>query len=218
MNNNFLKNTCLSRSFYSDLAKIKKNELNRKLLHLTSIWVIVVYLLIGVGPTFLLIGGATISLIAIDIIRITNTPAKPLVEKLLKYMKLVSMFRRGEKHSLNGATYMMLGALITIVWLPKAIFFTAFTILVISDVLAGLVGQIYGKHKLLHKSLEGTAAFIVSAWLICLTFGLAFDIKLLPLFIAAIAATFAELFASKFNLSDNLLIPVVFGVIWNICK
>lgn len=200
------------------MKSISKNELNRKLLHLTSLWVVFLYLLLGMGPTFLLIGGATIALLVMDIIRITRTRFKPLVDKLLKHIGLAAMFRSDEKTGLNGATYMMLAALITVVWLPKAIFLTAFSILVISDVLAAVVGQLYGKHKFLHKSFEGTAAFLASAWIICLIFGLAMDIKLLPLFLASIAATVVELFASKFKLSDNLLIPIAFGIMWNIFK
>jgi dolichol kinase len=197
---------------------ISKNELNRKLLHLTSIWVILIYLLLGIGPTFLMIGGATVVLMAMDIVRITRTPLRILVEKLLKRLGLAAMFRANEKNNLNGATYMMLAALITIVWLPKAIFLTAFSILIVSDALAAVVGQLYGRHKFLHKSFEGTAAFLVSSWIICIIFGLAFNIKLLPLIVASIAAAIVELFASKFKMSDNLLIPIIFGIIWNICK
>lgn len=197
---------------------ISKNELNRKLLHLASIWVVLLYLILGVGPTFLLVGGATVALLAMDIIRTTHNPFKPLLDRLLKRLGLAAMFRTSEKTGLNGATYMMLSALVTIVWLPKAVFLTAFSILVISDALAAIIGQLYGKHKFLHKSLEGTAAFLVSAWIICLTFGLAFNIKLLPLILASIAATAVELFASKFKLSDNLLIPIVFGLVWTLFK
>ncbi len=195
---------------------MSRNEITRKLLHLTSIWVVLLYGFIGVLPTFLIVSGALVILLLIDIIRITNTPFKPVVDDLLKHFKFQSMFRANEKHSLNGASYMMISAFATIILLPKAAFLSAFTILVISDVLASIVGQLYGEHKVSNKSLEGSAAFLISALVICLIFSLIYDVKLLPLFVAAFAATAAELFSKKLRVNDNLLIPIVFGIVWGL--
>jgi dolichol kinase len=195
---------------------INKNEIMRKLLHLTSIWVVLLYEIAGIAPTFLIVSGASAVVLFVDIIRITHTRLRPIVDNMLKYFRFQSMFRVHEKNSLSGASYMMISAFMTMLILPKAAFLSAFTILVISDVVASIVGHLYGKHVVANKSLEGTAAFLVSALIICLIIGSLYKVKLLPLFIAAAAATVAELFSKKLKVNDNLLIPIAFGVVWGV--
>jgi dolichol kinase len=72
------------------------------------------------------------------------------------------------KKNLNGASYVFLGATITILIFPKIIFITAFSMLIICDMAAALIGRRYGKHKFLAKSLEGTLAFFIFSILVVL--------------------------------------------------
>jgi dolichol kinase len=72
------------------------------------------------------------------------------------------------KKNLNGATYVLISALICVIIFPKIFFVTAFTILIISDSLAALIGRKFGRHKLFAKSLEGTLAFFISASIVIL--------------------------------------------------
>ncbi len=56
-----------------------------------------------------------------------------------------------EKKNLTGATYVLISALICALIFPKVIFVTAFTILIISDTMAALIGRKFGKHKIFKK-------------------------------------------------------------------
>jgi len=51
-------------------------------------------------------------------------------------------------------------------FLPKVVFITAFSILIISDSSAALIGRRFGRRKFLRKSLQGAGAFFVTALIV----------------------------------------------------
>jgi dolichol kinase len=73
-----------------------------------------------------------------------------------------------KQKNLNGASYVFIGATLTLWIFPKIIFITAFTMLIICDIAAALIGRKFGKHKFLAKSLEGTLAFFVFSIIVVL--------------------------------------------------
>jgi dolichol kinase len=118
-----------------------------------------------------------------------------------------------KKKNLTGATYVLLSALICALIFPKVIFVTAFTILIISDTMAALIGRKFGKRKFLRKSFEGTLSFFISASIVVL-----FTPKVgnLPLeyligFIAAFVGAIVEN-VSYGIADDNLTIPLSVGL------
>ncbi|MCK7523378.1 MAG: hypothetical protein MZV64_39855 [Ignavibacteriales bacterium] len=64
----------------------------------------------------------------------------------------------------------LLSALICALIFPKVIFVTAFSILIISDTMAALIGRKFGKRKFLRKSLEGTLSFFISASIVVIIY------------------------------------------------
>ena len=96
---------------------------------------------------------------------------------------------------------------------PKIIMITAFTILIISDTCAALIGRKYGRHTFLRKSLEGTLAFFLSALVV-----VAVTPKIEHLgteyVIGAVAAFCGSLIeALPIAIDDNFSIPVGLGAI-----
>ena len=90
---------------------------------------------------------------------------------------------------------------------------TAFTILIVSDTFAALIGRKFGRKKFMRKSVEGSTAFFIFA-----LFVIAFTPKVeysmteyLIGIIAAIVGTVVE--ASSWNIDDNLSIPLSVGVV-----
>jgi dolichol kinase len=118
-----------------------------------------------------------------------------------------------KKKNLNGATYVLISALICVFVFPKVLVITAFSILIISDTMAALIGRKFGKHKFLSKSLEGTLAFFISAIIVVLIApkieGLFLE-YLIGILAAAIAAIVENI--SYGWIDDNLSIPVSIGL------
>jgi dolichol kinase len=114
-----------------------------------------------------------------------------------------------KKKNLNGATYVLLSALICVIVFPKVFVITSFSILIISDSMAALVGRKFGKHKLFSKSWEGTLAFFVSASIVVL-----FTPKLQGIVLEYLIGIFAGMVGAIVeNISfgyadDNLTIPI----------
>lgn len=119
------------------------------------------------------------------------------------------------KRNTFGEVFLPLGeALSAIVFLPQGIREFQFGVLVmgISDALAGLIGERFGKHQLTilgnRKSIEGSVAFFVSTLCITFLFSPMFG---LPLILIPLLLTFVELVLG--NGFDNLALPITGAVL-----
>jgi dolichol kinase len=117
--------------------------------------------------------------------------------------------RDAKKKNLNGATYVLLSAVLVIVIFPKVFVVTAFAVLIIGDTSAALIGRKFGKTKFLFKSLEGTLAFFFSS---CLVVLLAPKIQgNLTEYLIGIAAVAVGAIAENISgewADDNFMIPI----------
>jgi dolichol kinase len=115
---------------------------------------------------------------------------------------------------LNGASWVFISAIITIILFPKLIAISAFSILIISDLLAALIGRKFGRHPLFDKSWEGTFAFIISGLLIVFLISSLENQDanfLLACFAGVIVSAFSEAASGVLKLDDNLAVPLAFG-------
>ena len=140
------------------------------------------------------------------------------------YLKLFGpMLRKHEINSkqvfLNGASWVLISAVLTIFIFPKIIAIVALSVLIISDVFAALVGRKFGKRNFLdikNKSWEGSIAFFVSALLVSIVYGFIFDLSyfyFIISFFASISAAMGEALAKEvLHSDDNLTIPISFGI------
>jgi len=188
-----------------------RDELYRKLIHLTSLSIPIVYYFISKGTAALILAILAGSALIIDLARYLH----PEIGKIF-YRIFGFLLRQHEldhkKKNLNGATYVLISALISILIFPKIIFISAFTILIISDSLAALIGRKFGKRKFLFKSLEGTLAFFISACIVILftpKIG-SFKEEYLIGFIGAFVGAIVENISFRL-IDDNLSIPLSVG-------
>jgi dolichol kinase len=188
-----------------------RDELVRKLIHLFSLSIPITYYFIPKSSAILILGILTFLALVIDISRHFSTGFGNFFYNIFGFL-LRKHEINSKKKTLNGATYVLLSALIGVIIFPKVIFITCFTILIISDSMAALIGRRYGKHKLFFKSLEGTLAFFVSGTIVVF-----FTPKIEYLFVeymigiigAAIGAIAENI---SFGLADdNLSIPISIG-------
>jgi dolichol kinase len=189
-----------------------RDEVVRKLIHLFSLSIPIIYYFIPQSTAIIILSVFTLVAILMDVSRFMSP-------KIGRYFNLLFGFllRKHEldkkKRNLNGATYVLIAALLSVILFPKVIFLTAFPILIISDSTAALIGRKWGKHKFLAKSLEGTLAFFISASIVVL-----FTPKLLvgsiTEYMIGILAAAIGAFVENISFGyadDNLSIPISVG-------
>jgi len=189
-----------------------RDELVRKLIHLFSLSIPIIYYFISRDSAVLILGILTFVALAIDLGR----HLYPSVGKIF-YNIFGFLLRKHEvdsnKKNLNGATYVLISALVCVLIFPKLFFITAFSILIVSDTLAALIGRKYGRTKFLSKSFEGTLTFFISASIVVL-FTPKVEGRLeeyLIGFAAAIVGGIVENISFGFA-DDNLSIPIAIGL------
>jgi glycerol-3-phosphate acyltransferase PlsY len=118
-------------------------------------------------------------------------------------MKVFSAFiRHTETNRFNGSTFLCFAFFVVILLFPRSIAITAMLFLSLGDAAAELGGKNFGRLKVFQRTLEGTAAFFVVAFLIA--FALFDDWRVA--FLGALAGAMVELFS--FDLDDNLTVPI----------
>jgi dolichol kinase len=194
-----------------------RDEVFRKLIHLTSLSIPVVYYFITRELALKILIPMTILSLILDVGRYFY----PQMGKFF-YLFFGFLLRKHEKDhkklNLNGATYVLISAVVCIIIFPKLFVVTAFAVLIISDSSAALIGRKWGKHKFIFKSLEGTIAFFFSACIVVLLTpkinGLIIEymIGFVAVAIGAIAENISYGWAD-----DNLSIPLCIGfVMWGL--
>lgn len=189
-----------------------RDELVRKLIHLFSLSIPVIYYFIPTQTSITILASLTIFALIVDGGRFVSKSFAKLFYKLFGFL-LRKHELDDQKKNLTGATYVLLSALICALIFPKVIFVTAFTILIISDTMAALIGRKFGKRKFLRKSFEGTLSFFISASIVVFftpkvgNFPMEYVIGFIAAFVGAIVENISYGFAD-----DNLSIPISTGI------
>ena len=142
-----------------------KSEVLRKSIHLFSLSIPTIYYFITKELALSILVPLTIFSLLIDYGRYYH---KALAEFIYKFFGFLMRKheRDAKKKNLNGATYILLSAVIVILLFPKVFVITAFAVLIIGDISAALIGRKFGKTKFLSKSLEGTLAFFFFSYFV----------------------------------------------------
>jgi dolichol kinase len=188
-----------------------KDELFRKLIHLTSLSIPIVYYFITAETAAIILGILAAAALIIDLSRYLHPETGKIFYKIFGFLLREHELDHKRKN-LNGATYVLISALVSVLIFPKVIFITAFSILIISDSSAALIGRKIGKRKFLSKSFEGTLAFFVSACIVILFTPKVsgFVEEYLIGFAAAFVGAIVENISFKL-VDDNLSIPLSVG-------
>lgn len=182
-------------------------EIARKAIHLSSVSIPILYWFLSRDVALLLLTPLFAGFFVIDLLKNFVPPISRWYHRTFDAM-LRSHELNEEKFTFNGATYMVLSALLLVLFFPKVIAVTAFAMVAISDTMAAIVGRTLGRHRFGLKSVEGSTAFFVSALAIVAV------VPELPPVIGiamAITATIAEALAgqvSRLKIDDNLVIPL----------
>ena len=182
-------------------------EVARKAIHLSSLSIPVIYWFISRDLALLILVPLFSCFFLIDLLKNFFTPVSAWYHRTFGAMLRAHELKRAKGH-LNGATYIMMAALLLVLFFPKVIAVAAFSMVAVSDTLAAIIGKSFGKHRFGQKSVEGSVAFFLSALVVVsLVPGLHPVIGI----IMAITGTLTEAFLvriGKFKVDDNLSIPL----------
>ena len=123
-----------------------------------------------------------------------------------------SFTRPVERDILSGASWVIIGAALTIYFFNETTAIISLLVLSIADSIAAIIGIKYGCTKLFSKSLEGSTAFFITSLVIVLSLSPAI---FLVNFMAVFVVTLVELFSTP-RINDNILIPIVLAAILTI--
>jgi dolichol kinase len=193
-------------------------ELWRKATHLAALAIPLGYYLLKLDQVTMstIMGVLAICMFLIEVSRfrkwwIWRKLAGPLIRPMVR--------RREMKGDFTGATYILLSSCFTIAFYSKPIAAAALSFIIVGDILAALVGRMFGRHRIGKKTLEGSfgcllGTLIVIPFLPDLT--LEFP-ELLPgnvltiWLIGAITATITE--ALPLGADDNISVPILSGLV-----
>ena len=189
-------------------------ELIRKTIHLCSLSIPVTYYFISRERALMLLVPVMSMFLIVDLLRYFHEPTAKLFYRSFGWL-LRSHEHDHKAKRLSGATHVLISATLCVLVFPKLITITAFAILIISDSAAALVGRRFGRKRFLNKSLEGSAAFFLTALAV-----IAATPKISSgsgeyaiAVIAAAVGTVVE--ALSVGIDDNLSIPLSIGtVMW----
>ncbi len=114
--------------------------------------------------------------------------------------------RHHESRDFTGGTYILSGALFSVILFPKPVAIAVLGFTIFGDIAAALLGRRYGRVKLGAKSLEGSLACLGACLLVALVVPhLSFGIGAA----GALVATVIE--ATSLPVDDNLSVPLLSG-------
>lgn len=193
------------------IDKSLKKEFYRKAIHLSSLWIpLVIYF----STTSFAKTLFAVLLLMDFVVEYANYRRQSWARWL--FAKLFARTLR-EKETIRasfqatGSMYVLAAALMCTVLFSKPIAIISLTVMLISDTAAALFGKACGTRKLYkNKSLEGTAAFFMSALFVNMVCCSIYQFGVMSV-IACLLATFAEMYEDKIGIDDNFSIPLSVG-------
>lgn len=187
-----------------------RQEIRRKSIHLfTNSLIPIAYLIFDIPQMWMsaLLGLGAITFVIIDLGRSRHIWISKIFRKYFN-----GMMRSHELDGkLTGASYVLIGAFITITLFPRHIAALALLFASFGDTFAALYGKKFGKIKIWNKTLEGTIAGILACILVAQFIP---EVSNIVKYSGAFAAMFIELMPIRID--DNLRIPLFSGIIMDI--
>ncbi|MCC6548002.1 phosphatidate cytidylyltransferase [Candidatus Sumerlaeota bacterium] len=185
-------------------------ELGRKAIHLGSLVIPASAWFLDRIDTLIMLGVMLAISLTIDIERFRGGAIGRCVRTYFSFMiRPHELNARGGIFSLTGSTWMLISAIVTFAIFPKPVAVASFSMLIVCDTAAALVGRRFGRIRFgpKQKSLEGSAAFFVMGVIVA---AMVPGIPLAAGITGALVATIAE--ALPWSLDDNFSVPVFAGI------
>lgn len=191
-------------------------EILRKLIHLSSLWMVAS---LGLIPRTWNTCLFTVLLIFQLAIEYGYHKKWPFITATYGrfFSNMLRENEKGRQFRPSGAPYVLAAALMVALLFEKTIAMIALSTMLIGDTFAALIGRSFGRHKINggSKSLEGAAAFWFTSVAVLVFFVLAF--RQTPAFaimglVGITLAMLAEIYEKQVKMDDNFSIPLVMGI------
>ena len=180
-----------------------KGEFARKALHLVVLVVPLAVWHWGGDTSLRILVPLAVGAISGDVLRWKYPPFAHVIDRFFGWMIRPSEQPESTGPVLNGATSILIAAVLTVFLFAPRVAAASIALFVVSDAAAALVGRRFGRHRLGAKAtMEGSSAFIAAGLLVC-----AF-IPGLPVWPAVgVVLVSAVLEAIPTPLNDNIFVP-----------
>ena len=182
-------------------------EVKRKALHLLALVVPFLMGLLGKDLSVAILVPMAVLSLGADALRSYSAGFAAWIDRWFGFMM------RGEERAvrpdtlvINGATWVIVTAMLLALIFPIRIAVASFVMFMVSDAAAALVGRRYGRHRWPNspRSLEGSSAFVITGVIIMLLFR---DVAFWTGVVAAFVGAAAEVVRRPLN--DNIRVPIV---------
>lgn len=191
-------------------------ELKRKGIHLSSLWMVVAIILI---PDWRITAAIFAVLLVITLLfehaYACNWPVMAPMYGFF-FRKMLRKPPAPGAWIVSGGAYVLAAALLVVILYAPLAAAGALAVMLTGDAAAALVGRRFGRHKAPNnKSYEGVAAFIVVG---AVALSILFAVTGAPCkfyfagYLALFLAAAAELFEKQLRLDDNFSIPLIVGL------
>ncbi len=191
-----------------------RDEVRRKLVHLSSLWMAAVMLLL---PRVFLIFIFGIMLVLSLLCEHAYANGNRKIIKLydIFFGSMLRQTPRPGQWIISGGPYVFASAFMSILFFPAPAAAGAMAVMLLGDTAAALAGRRWGRHKTYNgKSLEGVAAFIIAGFFgaaaVLAIAGLPWQFYLYAA-VGVFPAAAVELFEKQLRIDDNFSIPLVMG-------
>ena len=188
-----------------------REECKRKLVHLSSLWMVVAILLLpGRWTAAILYAVMLVLNLLCEHAYACNVPViTPLYGAI--FGKMLRDEPRHGQWIVSGSPYVLAAAFLVSLLFGRVPAAAAMTVMLIGDTAAALIGRRFGRHRAPNnKSVEGVVAFLIASWIFAVC-GAAPALYVVG-FLAVLPAAAAELFEKQLRLDDNFSIPLIVGL------
>ena len=188
-------------------------EVKRKLVHLSSLWMAAALLLLPRTFCVILFGVMTVLTVLVEYAYYRKVP---IITPCYGFFfgRMLRDYGEGKFH-LSGGAPVLAAACVSALFFRTPYSALAMATMLLADTAAALIGRRFGKHRFPNgKSLEGCLAFFVTGTLVMVAGFFAFAYPPLVLaggLLGIVAATLLELFNCELHLDDNFTIPLAAG-------
>jgi acyl phosphate:glycerol-3-phosphate acyltransferase len=187
-------------------GKIFKNDWIRMLLRFLSIFFLVFYVIFTKPVSLIIIIIFIVLFVSIDLRRIFKHDNSEITDT-----GGTSLYRSTEGKSFSSISIYLVAFFVTLLAFPMEIAFSAIIFLIFGDIFSKVLGLIFGRHKILDKTIEGTLAYGGSMALCGYILFTILNISPIILIFGAITAPITELLSIKIN--DNFTVSIISGTV-----
>ena len=191
-------------------------EVLRKLVHLSSFWMVAAFGIFPRSWNVCLFAGLLVSLVVIEYANHRgNSFIRATYGRL--FGRMLREHETGTGFHLSGAPHVLAAALMLCLLFEQTVSMLALSIMLSGDSAAALIGRKFGKHKINRagKSIEGATAFWITSVAVLALFAhfCRFPMSFIFMGIFGIKiAMLAEIFEEQIRMDDNFSIPLVMGI------